>query len=78
MFLSVGTSKNDVSFSHAPGLKTWISHHPLVQIVSDVVPSALLTLVFAFGFLSPEAQDDRNSARSTSARSAIIMIVAMG
>ena len=36
MFLSV----NDVSFSHPPGLKNWISQHPLGQVVSAVVPSS--------------------------------------
>ena len=40
MFLSVRTSKNDVSFGHPPGLKTWISHHQLGQIVLCVVPSS--------------------------------------
>ena len=40
MFLSVRTSKNDVSFGDPPGLKTWISHHQLGQIVLCVVPSS--------------------------------------
>ena len=39
MFLSVGLRKNDVSFGHLPGLKTWISQYQLGQIVLCVVPS---------------------------------------
>ena len=34
-----GTSKNEISLGHPPGLKNWIWHHAVGQIVSDVMPS---------------------------------------
>ena len=39
-FLWVRTSKSEISLGHPPGLKNWISHHPLGQGMSAVVPSS--------------------------------------
>ena len=38
-FLWVRTPKNEISLGHPPGLKNWIWHHAVGQIVSDVMPS---------------------------------------
>ena len=88
MFLSVRTSKNDVSFSQRCFFQSppWIEKLDFAASAwADSFECCALQLCSHWclhpalsDHSSPEAQDDRNSARSTSARSAIIMIVAMG
>ena len=38
-FFGSETPKNEISLGHPPGLKNWIWHHAVGQIVSDVMPS---------------------------------------
>ena len=86
------TSKNDVSFGQDFEKRCFFRSPPWIENL-DFAPSAWADSVVRCAFQlcshwclhsafsdhsSPEAQDDRNSARSTSASSAVTMIVAMG